>query len=206
MIDIKVITSSSIGTNMYLVTDIASGKKCIVDCPPIRSRQIEFLKLNAPDGIEFILLTHGHFDHILGLGDMLALFGGKIIIHAADADCLHDREKALCRWEPAKALNYYADRTVADGDEIHLGESVFKVLHTPGHTEGSVCYLCGDTLFSGDTLFKETCGRVDFPGGDGVKMKNSLQRLSALADDLRVLPGHNEETTLIHERKYNPYM
>ncbi len=206
MIDIKVITSSSIGTNMYLVTDVASGKKCIVDCPPIRSRQLEFLKLNAPDGIEFILLTHGHFDHILGLGDMLEGFGGKIIIHAADADCLHDREKALCRWEPNKALNYHADITVAEGDEIKLGESVFKVLHTPGHTEGSVCYLCGDVLFSGDTLFKETCGRVDFPGGDAVKMKKSLQRLAGLADDLRVLPGHNEETTLAYERKYNPYM
>ena len=206
MIDIKVVTSCSLGTNMYLLTDAATGKQAIVDCPPIRTRQIAFLQENVTDKLEYILLTHGHFDHILGLGDMLELFGGKIVVHAADADCLHDREKALCRWEPAKKLDYYADITVKDGDEIRLGESVFKVLHTPGHTEGSVCYLCDGVLFSGDTLFKETCGRVDFPGGDAQKMMHSLQRLSSLAEDLRVLPGHNEETTLVHERKYNPYI
>ena len=191
---------------MYLLTDAATGKQAIVDCPPVRTRQLAFLQENVQNGLEYILLTHGHFDHILGLGDVLENFGGKIVIHANDADCLHDREKALCRWEPAKALQYYADLTVAEGDEIRLGESVLKVLHTPGHTEGSVCYLCDDVLFSGDTLFRETCGRVDFPGGDARKMQNSLQRLSALADELRVLPGHNEETTLSYERKYNPYM
>lgn len=206
MIDIKVITSSSIGTNMYLLTDKATGKQAIVDCPPIRTRQIDFLKENVPNGLEYILLTHGHFDHILGLGDVLENFGGKTVIHAADADCLHDREKALCRWEPAKKLEYYADITVAEGDEITLGESVFKVLHTPGHTEGCVCYLYGDILFSGDTLFKETCGRVDFPGGDARKMQASLSRLASLAQDLRVFPGHNEATTLAYERENNPYL
>lgn len=206
MIDIKTITSSAMGTNMYLVTDIATGKKAVVDCPPIRARQIAFLQENAPEGIDYILLTHGHFDHTLGLGEMQKHFGGKIVIHEADADCLSDREKALCRWEPADSLCYKADIIVHEGDEIHLGESVLKVLHTPGHTEGSVCYLCGETLFSGDTLFRETCGRVDFPGGSMSKMQSSLQRLVSLADDLRVLPGHNEETTLSHERKYNPYL
>lgn len=206
MIDIKVITSSSLGTNMYLLTDAATGKQAIVDCPPIRTRQIAFLQENVTDKLEYILLTHGHFDHILGLGDMLEQFGGKIVIHAADADCLHDHEKALCRWTPAKDLHYHADITVADGDEITLGESVLQVLHTPGHTEGAVCYLCDDVLFSGDTLFKETCGRVDFPGGDPQKMQKSLQRLAGLEGDKRVLPGHNEETTLAYERKHNPYI
>lgn len=206
MIDIKTIACSSLGANMYLLTDSESGKKALVDCPPIRNRQLAFLEENDVRELEYIFLTHGHFDHILGLGDVLDRFGGKIVIHAADADCLHDREKALCRWMPLNPLKYHADITVQDGDVILFGENRFEVLHTPGHTQGSVCYRCGDILFTGDTLFFETCGRVDFPGGDPMQMKNSLQRLAALDGIRRVLPGHNEETTLEHERAHNPYI
>ncbi len=206
MIDIKVISCSSIGTNMYLLCDRASGKQAIVDCPPVRTRQLQFLKENLTNGLEYIFLTHGHFDHILGLGDVQELFGGKIVIHAEDEECLSDREKALCRWMPVNPPHYKADVVLHGEEVIELGESKLKVLHTPGHTKGSVCYLCDGVLFSGDTLFRETCGRVDFPGGDADEMKASLSRLASLEGDLRVLPGHNEETTLSHERKYNPYI
>ncbi len=206
MIDIKTIACASIGTNMYLLTDVATQKKALVDCPPVRGRQIAFLEENGVETLDYIFLTHGHFDHILGLGDVQSRFGGKIVIHEKDADCLHDHEKALCRWSPLKPLKYKADILVHEGDMIQLGESTFTVLHTPGHTEGSVCYRCDDVLFTGDTLFFETCGRVDFPGGDPAQMMESLQRLASLDENYRVLPGHNEETTLEHEKRYNPYI
>ncbi len=206
MIDIQKITCSALGTNLYVLTDVASGKQAIVDCPPVRNKQLQFLTEKLTGKLEYIFLTHGHFDHILGLGDVQERFGGKIVIHKNDEECLSDHEKALCRWMPVNPPHYKADVVLQGGEVLELGESRFEVLHTPGHTKGSVCYKCEDVLFSGDTLFRETCGRVDFPGGDANEMQNSLNRLVALQGDLRVLPGHNEETTLSHERQYNPYI
>ena len=206
MIDIKVIPCGAIAANMYLLTDTATGKQSLVDCPPVHASQLRALEEQITDQLEFIFLTHGHFDHILGLGDVLERFGGKIVIHKEDEECLSDHEKALCRWIPTKPPCYKADVVLSGEESLPFGESTFTVLHTPGHTRGSVCYRCDDILFSGDTLFLENCGRVDFPGGNADEMRTSLARLAALPGDLRVLPGHGEETTLSHERKFNPYI
>ena len=100
---------------------------------------------------------------------------------------------------------YYTD-TYEDGNEIPLDSLRFTVLETPGHTPGSVCLRCGDLLFTGDTLFAGSCGRTDFPGGNGAAMRASLRRLAALPGDCTVLPGHGPATTLARERQFNPYM
>ena len=143
-----------------------------------------------------ILLTHGHFDHV-----------GGVRFLAERADCpvyIHANELSLPESFTDGPLMY--THNYAEGDVLELAGLSLQVLHTPGHTPGSVCLQCEDTIFSGDTLFMDSCGRTDFPGGDDGLMHKSLKRLAELAGDFKVLPGHGPATKLAEERKYNPYL
>ncbi len=154
-----------------------------------------------------ILLTHGHFDHIGGVEAVRQATGAKVYIHEADAPMLTDAGLNLARhisMEPFTPVSTW--ETVAEGTTMQVADRTFQVLHTPGHTKGSVCYLTEDLLFSGDTLFRGSMGRTDFPGGSMQEMAQSLQRLKAYDGDLRVYPGHDAGTTLERERQTNPYM
>ena len=147
--------------------------------------------------IKAILLTHGHFDHVGAVKELVAETGCEVYIHAAEA--------TLPPMMTAGELYY--TRTYAEGDTVTPISGVeLKVLHTPGHTPGSVCLLWGDQMFSGDTLFEGSCGRVDFPGGDPQEMLKSLRRLASLQAEYKVHPGHGESTTLNREKGYNPYL
>ena len=147
--------------------------------------------------IKAILLTHGHFDHVGAVKELVAETGCEVYIHAAEA--------TLPPMMTAGELYY--TRTYAEGDTVTPISGVeLKVLHTPGHTPGSVCLLWGDQMFSGDTLFEGSCGRVDFPGGDPQEMLKSLHRLASLQAEYKVHPGHGPSTTLSREKQYNPYM
>lgn len=152
--------------------------------------------------IQAILLTHVHFDHIQAVRELQAETGASLCVHEADVPALTDATYSMVM----TPYDLSADRVLHDGDVIKNGKLILTVLHTPGHTRGSVCYQCGTTLFAGDTLFAGSIGRTDFAGGDFTAMRQSLARLAQLSDDIRVVPGHGEETTIGYEKRTNPFL
>ena len=184
-------------TNTYIVRDREDSRLCVVIDPGYEANTIlDYLDENQLTA-KAILLTHGHFDHVGAVKELAAETGCDVYIHAA--------ESQLPPMMTAGALYY--THTYGEGDKISPIEGMeIAVLHTPGHTPGSVCLLYGQHLFSGDTLFQGSCGRVDFPGGSPREMMESLNRLASLQLNYRVHPGHGESTTLDTEKRTNPYM
>ena len=195
-----------VSANTYIVTDDATGETAVIDAGACTNELLDKLK---GKNVRYILLTHGHYDHILGVPALKAHTGAEVLIHKADADCFWDTEKSLASFDHSFSQTpMKADRLLSDGEEIHLGETVLSVLHTPGHTKGGVCYIDYQDrlIFSGDTLFCLTAGRTDFPGGSFEELMASLITLRNLPGDYIVYPGHNRTTTLEHERVRNRYM
>ncbi|MEG2051142.1 MAG: MBL fold metallo-hydrolase [Oscillospiraceae bacterium] len=200
----------SIATNCYILIDDATKKAAVIDPAECSAELLDVLKSNDISSVDYILLTHGHFDHILGVSKLKKIYkDAKVAIHLLDADCLFDPNKSMASTsEYANEIQepLTADIILNDNDEFNLGEIGIKVLHTPGHTKGSICLICEDIIISGDTLFCKTVGRTDFEGGSMQDMLQSLKKLGNLKGDYAVYPGHNRETTLNEEREHNRYM
>lgn len=179
-------------TNTYI---LSNDREAVVIDPGYEADTI----LDALEGKELkaILLTHGHFDHVGAVKELVAETGCDVYIHPAEATL------------PPMITDgqLYYTHTYSEGDTVSPIDGVeLTVLHTPGHTPGSVCLLMKDQMFSGDTLFEGSCGRIDLPGGNPQQMLQSLRRLASLQADYHVHPGHGGSTTLAEEKRYNPYL
>lgn len=199
------ITTLQVGpimTNCYLLCD-ESAKVCALIDPGDDAPQLEKLVTQSGCTLQYILLTHGHFDHTSAVRSLLEKHPSTpVYIHERDSVDGRGGELLFTRVDAAHQRYY------KEGDTLPLGGLTLRVMETPGHSEGSVCLLLDRerVIFAGDTLFRCSCGRCDFPGGDYRRMLASLARLAALEGDWRVLPGHDRETTLDYERRVNPYM
>lgn len=195
MTHIQTLTLGSYGTNCYIVWGDDS-RRCVIIDPGYSPEQIlaEVNRLGMT--AEAILLTHGHFDHVGGVRQLAEATGCSVYL------C----EKELSLPTPFTAGPLYYTHLYGEGDVLSLAGLTITVLHTPGHTPGSVCLMTESSLFSGDTLFAGSCGRTDLPGGDWDTICASLRRLGMLEQNLSVYPGHGESTALDQEKRYNPYL
>ena len=196
-------------TNGYLFWDDKTHEAFLIDPGGDTSDVKEFLIANNLK-LTMILLTHGHIDHIAGIHELVELVGDNIYIGKNDAYRLRTPSQelqALLRVHCDGLENF---KEVDEGRVIDFPGYAIRVIETPGHTEGSVCYLIQDSeghkvLVSGDTLFAQSVGRTDLEGGDEIQLEASLRKLAELHDGLRVLPGHGPDTSIGEEREMNPY-
>lgn len=197
--NVKMMQVGPIGTNCYILEDEKSREAAVIDPG---GDAPEIIKALGDAELRYILLTHGHYDHTGGAAELLEAYPkAPLYIHRADFENVDPSLFPLRTQVPV--VNFYGE-----GDQIAFGGDTVKiqVLHTPGHSEGSVTLRCDDLLFCGDTLFAGSCGRTDFPGGSIPKILASLRRLGELEGNLRILPGHMETSTLETERARNPFL
>lgn len=181
--------------NCYVIHDDAATSCCVLD-PGGEAKKVLELLSNRSLTLEAILLTHGHFDHVGAVKELHEATGCKVYLCAEDLSL-------PAKWT-AGALCY--TDTYAEGDVLELASLSIRVLHTPGHTAGSVCLMAEDSIFTGDTLFAGSCGRTDLPGGDTDTLMASLGRLAKLEEDYTLYPGHSASTKLAREKQYNPFI
>ncbi|MBQ8000563.1 MAG: MBL fold metallo-hydrolase [Ruminococcus sp.] len=208
MITVTTFQLGVMSTNTYVITDKATGATALVDPAGTDDSLTKHLQSLGKDAVKYILLTHGHFDHIAGARFYADMFSAKIVISLAEEPFLHDNNLNLSAFFGNSQLACCnADITVKGGDKLMLGESEFQFILTPGHTCGSGCYVFPEDriIFSGDTLFFRSMGRVDFPTGNPSQMITSLHRLRDMQGDYKVYPGHDRPTSLEDERHFNPY-
>ena len=196
---IQALQVGSIGTNCYILCDEAA-KVCAVIDPGAEPELILSAAEKLDCTVDKILLTHGHYDHTTAVPELhQALPQAEIYIHKADANGAGSRLFPLAGQIPD--LKFYDE-----GDALTLGELTIQVLHTPGHSKGSVTLKVGDVLFCGDTLFAGSCGRTDLAGGSYAEIMASLKKLGQLPGDYHVCPGHDVTSTLERERRSNPFL
>lgn len=196
-----------VGTNCYFIINEETKEMLIVD--PGDSAQMLVQKIRLGVLIpKAILLTHGHFDHVMAAQELAKTFDLKIYAHEEEKDTLNHPGKNVSAMI-GRQDSYHADIFVKDGELLQLAGMEIKVLHTPGHTPGGCCYYLEkeQVLFSGDTLFCQSVGRTDFPGGSMSQIVRSIKsKLLALPDNVKVYPGHMDLTTIGMERRQNPFL
>lgn len=195
---IKSFPLGQLETNCYIVTDEDTLECAVIDPGDESNTVLDYIEDNRLK-CRYIFLTHGHFDHTMAVGAVAEGTGATVCINEKDAHA--DIPSAPFRFTPPEGSVFYNE-----GDVFEVGSLKFQVIETPGHTPGGVTLLCEDALFTGDTLFRDSCGRTDFPGGDMNELLASLRKLCALPGDYEVYPGHMDSSTLDRERRFNYYV
>ena len=195
---IKTLPVGYLETNCYIVTDEGSRKCAIIDPGAESNTILDYIESNKLIP-EAVFLTHGHFDHYMALESVIEATGVPVYINKKDANTggRHDPHKL----DDDGKLCWYVE-----GDVVRAGSMEFTVMETPGHSPGSVTLMCENALFTGDTLFRDSCGRTDLGEGSMEILLTSLKRLSELEGDFEVYPGHADPSTLDRERNFNYYM
>lgn len=203
---IKTIPLGMLGTNSHLLIDEDSKEAVIIDLGGDYTSVFEEIKRHNA-ALKYILNTHGHFDHVLGEKDAQDAANVPVFVHENDFDMVKNLPLQLTKFGFSDNIEPPSDiKTFTENDVFKIGDKEIKVIHTPGHTKGSVCFLVGSSLFSGDTLFYTSVGRTDFEGGSFAELSESIkEKLFKLDDDIDVYPGHDTKTSIGYEKKYNCY-
>ena len=193
--------------NTYLIGDEESRECYCIDPggePDLILKDLEEKKWK----LKGILLTHGHFDHVAGVGDLKEKIDVPVYLHKKDLDIYRRAPDSMLKWIGFRIHNLPpVDFYLEEGQEIYIGEKALVVMHTPGHTPGSVCFYAGGCIFTGDLIFKGTVGRSDFPGGSFKELvKSIIEKILLLPEDIEILPGHGDTTNLKMEIETNPYI
>ncbi|MBQ4066407.1 MAG: MBL fold metallo-hydrolase [Clostridia bacterium] len=203
------IQSYGYGSNCWVIIDEESGEYVLIDPSPTGAAFLEFIEKRElrREDLKYILLTHGHFDHITGADEIRDVTGAPLAIHEADADFLTDSDKNAYKYFFREELVMRpAEIILHDGDVLNLGKNEIRVVSTPGHSEGSVCFFTDEIIYTGDTLFDRSIGRTDLVGGNQAKLEDSLRYLISLEKDYLIYPGHGSVSTLSKQLKFNPYL
>ncbi|MDE6137842.1 MAG: MBL fold metallo-hydrolase [Candidatus Gastranaerophilales bacterium] len=202
--EIKTFVEGPIDANNYHIIDEKSKEAVLIDCSSARPEFINAIK-NSGVNLKYILLTHGHFDHLLGIDAFKDSFGVETYVAQDDLTQVRlvpDMMQMFLGIAPVQISEI--THFIKDGDEFKIGDTVIKAIATPGHTKGGMCYLVEGNLFSGDTLFQGSVGRCDLLDGDlNAIVKSIKEKLFILPDDIKVYPGHGAASTIGYEKNYN---
>lgn len=203
---VKQYQTGPLDVNTYAIIDEKTKKAALIDVGGSIKEIISDMVSQGYE-VQFILNTHGHFDHVYGEKEAQQLYNLPVYIHSADKELVKHLKDQTNMWNIPSVEAPEINGIFEDGDEIELGELKIKVLHTPGHTPGGVGFYCENTLFSGDSLFYCSIGRTDFPLSNyNDLIKSVKEKFLTLPDDTRVLPGHDRETSIGFEKQNNEFL
>lgn len=203
-VEIVRLKTGPLTTNTYILRDLNELEGVVIDPGGDVEEIIDAIR-SLKTTITRVISTHGHFDHILGVPRILDYTDALFLLHEDDLEIM-EMSYEYCRYYDPQWSIPEVDEYVDDGDTVKVGRIELRIIHTPGHTPGSISILGQGYIFTGDTLFKGTIGSTDFPGGNWNQMVESITRLMALPDSIVVLPGHGDKTSIGRERRYNPFV